>query len=106
MLTVYDNPFELALTVNLLRPRIFPSNKKDFYNFFIGEISPNGECLKSKKDWISENSCLLNEELISYICSGYVSYFKGGNPNAYPYKRIITMEHFIFLCIKQNIFKP
>ncbi len=91
---VYDNPFELALTVNLLRPRIpFPSNKKDFYNFFIGEKSPNGECIKSKKDWISENSCLLNEELISYICSGYVSYFKGGNPNAYPYKRIITMEH-------------
>ena len=91
---IYDNPFELALTINLLRPRVpFPINKTDFYKFFIGKFDENGNCIKSSDDWVSKDSCILNEELISYICSGYVSYFKGGNPNAYPYKRIITMQH-------------
>lgn len=91
---IYDNPYELALTINLLRPRIpFPIDKKEFYSFFVGEFDENDNCIESNSDWIKENSCILNKELISYICSGYVSYFKGGNPNAYPYKRIITMEH-------------
>jgi len=91
---VYDNPYELALTINLLRPRIpFPLNAADFYRNFIGSRL-NDECIQSKDPgFLSENSCIINKELMSYICSGYVSYFKGGNPNAYPYKRIITMEH-------------
>jgi hypothetical protein len=92
---IYDNPYELALTINLLRPRIpFPINESDFYKFFVGEYE-NDECVPSKKSktWISEDSCIINKDLLSLICSGYVSYFKGGNPNAYPYKRIITMEH-------------
>ncbi len=95
---VYDNPYELALTINLLRPRIpFPINNTDFYKFFIGryESDESDVCVPvtDQKSWISDNSCIINEELIKYICSGYVSYFKGGNPNAYPYKRVITMEH-------------
>jgi hypothetical protein len=93
---VYDNPYELALTMNLLRPRIpFPVTQKDFYKFFIGELNEEGDCLESKsgKTWVSQNSCVINKNLISYLCSGYVSYFKGGNPNAYPYKRTITLEH-------------
>tara|TARA_B100001287_G_scaffold26798_1_gene19344 strand:- start:2374 stop:5313 length:2940 start_codon:yes stop_codon:yes gene_type:complete len=92
---VYDNPYELALTINLLRPRVpFPINKTDFYKFFVGKYNGD-ECVASSdsKSWISEDSCIINKDLIRYICSGYVSYFKGGNPNAYPYKRIITMEH-------------
>ena len=92
---IYDNPYELALTINLLRPRVpFPINESDFYKFFVGDYE-NDTCVVSKKSktWISDNSCIINKDLISYICSGYVSYFKGGNPNAYPYKRIITMEH-------------
>ena len=93
---VYDNPYELALTMNLLRLRIpFPVTQKDFYKFFIGELDEEGNCLESKsgKTWVSQNSCVINKNLISYLCSGYVSYFKGGNPNAYPYKRTITLEH-------------
>ncbi len=97
---VYDNPYELALTINLLRPRIpFPISDKEFYKFFVGRYksADSNECVplsvKDQKSWISEDSCIINEELIKYICSGYVSYFKGGNPNAYPYKRVITMEH-------------
>jgi len=92
---IYDNPYELALTMNLLKPRIvFPLNKDKFYSFFLGEIDANGKCNRVKgQNWITLNSCLINKELLSYMCSGYVSYFKGGNPNAYPYKRIITLEH-------------
>lgn len=92
---IYDNPYELALTINLLRPRVpFPINKSDFYKFFVGQY--NGDnCVQNtgNKTSISEDSCIINKDLIRYICSGYVSYFKGGNPNAYPYKRLITMEH-------------
>ena len=93
---IYDNPYELALTMNLLRPRMpFPIDKNEFYKTFVGEIDTNGNCIESdkSKSWISEDSCIINRELISYLCSGYISYFKGGNPNAYPYKRIITLEH-------------
>ncbi len=97
---VYDNPYELALTINLLRPRIpFPISDKEFYKFFVGkyESKDSNVCVplsvKDQKSWISDDSCIINEELIKYICSGYVSYFKGGNPNAYPYKRVITIDH-------------
>jgi len=92
---IYDNPYELALTINLLRPRVpFPINKSDFYKFFVGQYNED-DCIQTSgnKTWISEDSCIINKDLIRYICSGYVSYFKGGNPNAYPYKRLITMEH-------------
>lgn len=92
---IYDNPYELALTINLLRPRVpFPINKSDFYKFFVGQYNED-DCVQTSgnKTWISEDSCIINKDLIRYICSGYVSYFKGGNPNAYPYKRLITMEH-------------
>lgn len=93
---IYDNPYELALTVNLLRPRIpFPINKLDFYKAFIGYLNEENECkiMTDGSDYISDNSCIVNKDLIAYLCSGYISYFKGGNPNAYPYKRIITLEH-------------
>lgn len=92
---IYDNPYELALTMNLLRPRIpFPIDKDVFYKTFIGKYT-QGACIKSDdaKSWISEDSCVINKELLSHLCSGYISYFKGGNPNAYPYKRVITLEH-------------
>lgn len=91
---IYDNPYELALTINLLRPRVpFPTSKSTFYKYFIGVTNDQDECVQSENDYITPRSCILNKELLSYICSGYVSYFKGGNPNAYPYKRIITMQH-------------
>lgn len=92
---IYDNPYELALTINLLRPRVsFPTREADFYKYFIGQITEDG-CNRTDnpKKWIKHDSCILNQDLISYICSGYISYFKGGNPNAYPYKRIITIQH-------------
>ena len=32
---------------------------------------------------------MINKELFNWMCSGYVSYFSGGNPRNFPYKRII-----------------
>jgi hypothetical protein len=93
---IYDNPYELALTMNLLKPKIpFPLSKDKFYSFFIGNYDEKTDkCIEIKgKNYITENSCLINKDLLKYLCSGYISYFRGGNPNAYPYKRIITLEH-------------
>lgn len=92
---IYDNPYELALTMNLLRPRLnFPLDKNTFFDFFIGEYNEEEDsCKQGLKKYINDKSCIINKDLLRYLCSGYVSYFKGGNPNAYPYKRIITLEH-------------
>ena len=92
---IYDNPYELALTMNILKPRIpFPLSKDKFYSFFLGSYDEDDNCVRVKgQNFINENSCLINKDLLRYLCSGYVSYFRGGNPNAYPYKRVITLEH-------------
>ena len=75
---IYDKPYEFGLTINLLRPRIlFPDGPEDFNEVFL-----NLETNKMK-----------NVELFKKMCSGYVSYFKGGNPEAYPYKKVILMHH-------------
>ncbi len=34
-----------------------------------------------------------NREYFKKMCSGYISYFKGGNPVAYPYKTTTIMHH-------------
>jgi hypothetical protein len=69
---VYDNPHEAALMINLLRPRIpFPVTKKEFNNLFISKDDSTGINIKNKL-------------LFKYMCSGYVLYFKGGNPSGYP----------------------
>jgi len=73
---IYDKPFEFGLVINLLRPRIlFPDGYEEFNEFFV----------KDKE--------LFNKELFQQMCSGYVSYFKGGNPEAYPYKKTTIMHH-------------
>ena len=102
---IYDNPYELALTMNLLRPRMpFPLTKEQFYSFFLGKYAEGNEdtgsaddpdiCVRVKKNnFITEDSCVINKDLLRMLSSGYVSYFRGGNPVAYPYKRVIIMEH-------------
>lgn len=64
---IYDKPFEIGLTLNLLNPRIFfPDTREQFDSLF-------------------EN----NKELFYWMCNGYISYFSGGNPENFPFKRII-----------------
>ena len=68
---VFDNPHKTALMINLLRPRIpFPTERKIFNSFFIDE----------------KNKEMKNKLLFKYMCSGYISYFRGGSPNGYPYR--------------------
>ena len=94
---IYDNPYELALTMNLLRPRLpFPLSKEKFYSFFLGkyENKDTDECTRvAEKNFITPDSCVINKNLLRILSAGYVSYFRGGNPIAYPYKRIIVIEH-------------
>ena len=94
---IYDNPYELALTMNLLRPRLpFPLSKEKFYSFFLGKYTSEDtdECTRvTGTNFITPDSCVINKNLLRILSAGYVSYFRGGNPIAYPYKRIIVLEH-------------
>ena len=93
---IYDNPYEMALTMNLLRPRVpFPLSKAEFYSFFLGKYNVEKELCEriTGNNFITDDSCVINKDLLKILSSGYVSYFRGGNPKAYPYKRIITIEH-------------
>jgi superfamily II DNA or RNA helicase len=74
---IYDKPFEFGLLMNLLRPRmLFPDGFENFNEIFV-----------------KDRETIMNRDLFKQMCSGYVSYFKGGNPEAYPYKRVIIMHH-------------
>lgn len=131
---IYNDVYELGLTINLLQPRIpFPDNKKKFDEMFIGKLLNDNEYnslndLKKKNDKQKskikkhketmeilkqeiircgkikdsnkkskllkeiikrqeiENKIMINKDLFEYMCSGYVSYFKGGNPKGFPKK--------------------
>ena len=74
---IYDKPYEIGLLINLLKPRMqFPDGQEQFNEVF---LTPD---FKMK-----------NIKLFKQMCNGYVSYFKGGNPEAYPYKKTIIMNH-------------
>lgn len=76
---IYDKPFEIGLTINLLNPRVnFPITQKGFENLFY-----------------DDQGQFTNKNLFKRMCNGYVSYFSGGNPKNFPNKRIITMNHTI-----------
>jgi superfamily II DNA or RNA helicase len=73
---IYDKPFEIGLLMNLLRTRlVFPDGQKEFNELFLDDGHIN------------------NVNLFKKMCSGYISYFKGGNPVAYPYKKTTVMYH-------------
>jgi hypothetical protein len=73
---IYDKPYEFGLLMNLLRPRvIFPDTRDEFDKLFI------------------HDSKFINQDFFKKMCSGYVSYFKGGNPLAYPRKKTVIMKH-------------
>ena len=64
--------------MNLLRPRmVFPDGYDNFNEIFIDP----------------ETKSMINKDLFKKMTSSYVSYFKGGNPEAYPYKKTIIMHH-------------
>jgi superfamily II DNA or RNA helicase len=74
---IYDKPYEFGLLMNLLRPRVmFPDGRDDFNEVFL-----------------PDKATFINQEFFKKMCSGYVSYFKGGNPIAYPYKKTTVFHH-------------
>jgi hypothetical protein len=75
---IYDKPYEIGLLINLMRPRvIFPDGREQFNEIFVDP----------------ETSEFINRDHFKNMCSGYISYFKGGNPVAYPYKKTVVMYH-------------
>lgn len=85
---IYDKPFEFGLMLNLLRPRIpFPDGVDNFNEVFMQTTED------ISGDKIVKVDNMKNIELFQKMCSGYVSYFKGGNPEAYPYKKTVIMYH-------------
>ena len=73
---IYDKPYEFGLLMNLLRPRVvFPDGRDKFNEIFL------------------KDNVFTNKDAFKKMCSGYVSYFKGGNPIAYPYKKTVIMTH-------------
>lgn len=73
---IYNRPYEIGLTLNTLNPRMFfPENETEFKKMFI------------------KNDEIINKDLFYWMCNGYISYFSGGNPNNFPYKRIIEIKH-------------
>jgi hypothetical protein len=63
-----------------LRPRLyFPAGRDEFDKTFPVDDAGNLEP-KARK-------------LFQSMCSGYISYFRGGNPNAYPRKKVVYMNH-------------
>ena len=76
---IFNHPHELALTMNLLRPNIPFTASKDYFG----------------EQFITHDNKIKNKLLFQQMCSGYVSYFKGGNPAAYPIKNIKYINHVI-----------
>lgn len=73
---IYDRPFEIGLIMNILNPRVyFPTNQYEFNEMFMNETQ------------------IKNQDMFYWMCDGYVSYFSGGNPRNFPFKRIIEMYH-------------
>lgn len=71
---IFDKPSELGKILNLLRVRIpFPDTQAEYEKWFVKVVQDSKE--------------VKNTILYKYMTSGYVSYFKGGNPNGYPYRR-------------------
>ena len=71
---IYDKPAELGLTINLLRPqKEFPEPEEFNKMFLEREITDDGIIYKLK-----------NEELLSKLLQGYVSYYEGAPAFVFP----------------------
>jgi len=82
---IYDKPIELGLTLNLLNPRIYFPKKMFYEYFFPRTLNHKGELTGPRK--------IINKNLFKWLCTGYVSYFSGGDPLEFPKKRIINLNH-------------
>jgi len=70
---IFDIPNEIALTLNLLKPKI---------TFPIGELFDNKFMKRTKNFYIPKNIDLFKE-----MCTGLISYYRGDLPISYPENR-------------------
>lgn len=83
---VVNNPFELALTFNLLQPKTFPDSEEVFESMFI-----DGSDLNE-----NEKINLFQRRIL-----GLVSYYRGSNPNMFAKK----IQHLIHCTLKGHTLK-
>lgn len=74
---IRNRPYEIGLLLNLINPRLmFPETKNEFNRIFMD----------------GDNN-FINQSLFRWMCKGYVSYFRGGNPDLFPRKKVTYMYH-------------
>jgi hypothetical protein len=75
---IYDKPAELGLTINLLKPENQFPEPEDFNKLFLDrEVTEEGIIYKLK-----------NEEILSKLLQGYVSYYEGAPAFVFPKTKI------------------
>jgi len=67
---IFDKPVELALTINLLKPKIPLPISNEFNETFLNLVKDNYE--------------LKNKKLLQQMLSGYISYYPGAPSSAFP----------------------
>lgn len=75
---IFDKPLELALTVNLLKPKTLLPTGKQFNNLFLHPIN-GGYALK-------------NRDLLSKLLRGYISFSPGAPKIAFPHQIIKAVK--------------
>ena len=89
---MFDKPYEIGLTINLLRPlKPFPVGVK-FNEMFIGS--------KKNKDGIIDYE-MKNKDLFKETIKGYVSFFRGAPPYVFPSMKLKYVE----CCMSEFQFK-
>jgi len=102
---VFNRPFEIGLTMNLLRPEIpFPTTETEFDKMFpvvrgdadTGSGSGSGSSSGGDVTLDPNTFRVKNADIFKHMTRGNVTYFTGGNPAAYPYV-INTHIHSVML---------
>lgn len=72
---IFDKPYEIALTMNLLRlPKPFPTGKEFERTFITTQKTRSGDMIYKAK----------NLDMFKDMVNGYVSYFRGADPASFP----------------------
>lgn len=101
---IINQPYELALMFNLLRPNIFPKSEVQFRELFIQTNQSNSPVKSSSEYIIGSNIKKENINMFQRRILGLVSFYDSANPKTYAEKKI----HFINITMpkyQQDIYK-
>lgn len=109
---ISNDPFEIGLMINLLRPRIpFPLNQTDFNTLFldIQEVTESKKPTKNDPTKIKFKTVtykgMKNKNLFRQMINGYISYFAGGNPIQYPRQETHYIKS-VMSSYQESIYEP